>query len=141
MSPFLAGDTSYPIVSSLAPSFPSSSQCLPLSSAPPTPTTLSRHEDLELEYIPEITSRPLSLATRQPANPLTHPRPGETVELPCDASDADKFVRVWMKVPPPPASDPTQEDVMLFTGSIRLTENTRMSLGGPTNSTLMVSML
>ena len=25
-------------------------------------------------------------------------RPGETVELPCDASDADKFVRVWMKV-------------------------------------------
>ena len=25
-------------------------------------------------------------------------RPGETVELPCDATDADKFVRVWMKV-------------------------------------------
>ena len=32
-----------------------------------------------------------------------------------------------------------QEDMMLFTGGIRLTEDPRFSLTGPTNSTLMVT--
>ena len=143
-----------------------------------------RHDDLELEYLPEITSRGLSLATRWSIRMISiikiwmeimtmsidqHIcRPGETVELPCDASDADKFVRVWMKVQDKiykwswckkgeeclddhnvqlsrsminqdKIND--QEDMMLFTGGIRLTEDQRFNLVGPTNSTLMVSPL
>ena len=72
-------------------------------------TLLCSPDDSELAYIPDITSRSLSLAVR----------PGDQVQLPCEAVDAEKFVRVWMK-----------EGVMLFTGNIRLNQDHRLSLAG-----------
>jgi len=75
----------------------------------------TKYEDSALDYIPEITSRSLSLAVR----------PGEKVKFPCEAKDAEKFVRVWMK-----------DDVMLFTGNIRLNQDERLSLEG--NSSLVI---
>ena len=46
----------------------------------------------------------------------------------CDvkARDADKFVRIWMK-----------GDDMLFTGNIRLTEDSRLTLTGKTYQTYL----
>lgn len=44
------------------------------------------------------------------------------------ARDADQFVRVWMK-----------EDKMLFTGSIRHTEDERLSLSGEGDSVLTIA--
>jgi len=75
------------------------------------------YEDSELGYIPEITSGSLSLAVRA----------GDRVELPCESKDAEKFVRVWMK-----------EDVMLYTGNVRLNQDERFLLTGPGNSSLAI---
>lgn len=76
----------------------------------------TRTEDAELKFLPELTSRPLSLQAR----------PGQEVVLPCEAKDAERFVRVWEK-----------EGEMLFTGNIRLTDDSRFSLSD-NNSSLVL---
>ncbi|XP_023324662.1 protein amalgam isoform X2 [Eurytemora carolleeae] len=77
-----------------------------------------RYDESELEYIPEITSRPENIIIK----------PLESVSFPCQAQDADKFVRVWLK-----------NGEMLFTGNIRLTEDSRFSLSEKNTSLVLVN--
>jgi len=64
-------------------------------------------EDRALEVVPSLTSSPLQINIK----------PTQTATFPCQARDAERFVRVWLK-----------DGDMLFTGTIRLSEDSRFSL-------------
>jgi len=80
----------------------------------------TKYQDAELEFIPEMVSSPLT---------VTLP-PGHRVSFPCEARDADQFVRVWMR-----------GHTMLYTGTIRHEEDPRLELAGEDGSSLVITDL